>query len=88
MIPDRDRPIDVAFTDTDLCVTLANQQRITLTLDRYPKLLQATSEQRANVHLTLAGLYWPELSLDISLLELLNGSASSARRHKPRFCEG
>ncbi len=88
MIPDRDRPIAVAFTDVDLQVTLANNRQITLPLENYPMLQQATSEQRANVQLGLSGIYWPDLNLDISLLELLSGTASPTRSHKPRFCEG
>ena len=88
MIPDRDRPIAVTFTDVDLCVTLANQRQISISLVDYPVLQQATVEQRAKVSFMLAGLYWSELNLDLSLLELLGGTASPVRRHKPRFCEG
>jgi hypothetical protein len=88
MIPDRDRPIAVAFTDSDLVVTLANQRQMSLPLASYPALAEATPKQRANVQLTLGGLYWSELNLDISLLELLGGTSSPTRRHKPRFCEG
>ncbi|MEP6985408.1 MAG: DUF2442 domain-containing protein [Chloroflexota bacterium] len=88
MIPDRDRPIAVDFTDVDLYVTLANQRRLTLPLADYPVLAQARAEQRMNLQLTLNGLYWPELDLDISLMTLLSGTVSPTRRHKPRFCEG
>ena len=88
MIPDRDRPIAVTFTDVDLCVTLANQRQISIPLANYPVLVHATAEQRANVYLTLASLYWFELNLDISLLELMGDPSSLTRRHKPRFCEG
>jgi hypothetical protein len=88
MIPDRDRPIAIDFTETDLRVTLANQRQIPIPLGNYSVLLHATSEQRQNVQLSLGGIYWPDLKLEISLLELLGGTALSTRRHKPRFCEG
>ena len=88
MIPERDRPIAVAYSDDYLRVTLANQRQITVSLTTYPTLLQATPEQRANVQFTLAGLYWPDLHLDISLLLLLGDSTTPTRHHKPRFCEG
>ena len=88
MIPDRDRPIAVDFTDVDLCVILANQRRLKIPLADYPLLAQATDEQRMNLQLTLNGLYWPEIDLDISLMTLLNGVVAPIRRHKTRFCEG
>ncbi len=88
MIPDRDKPISIDFADADLCVTLANQRQLTIPLTNYPPLLQATSEQRANFQLSLSGIYWPDLQVDISLLKLLMGSASETHSHKPRFCEG
>ncbi len=88
MIPDRDRPTTITFTDVDLQITLANQRQITIPLVNYPALLNATSEQRAKVQLSLGGVYWPDLNLDFSLLELLSGTTSPTRSHKPRFCEG
>lgn len=88
MIPERDHPIAVAYRDDNLQVTLANQRQITVSLTTYPTLLHATPEQRANVQCTLAGLYWSDLNLDISLLLLLGDSTLPTRRHKPRFCEG
>ena len=88
MIPDRDRPAAITFTETHLSVTLANQRQITIPLVNYPALLNATSKQRANVQLSLGGVYWPDLHLDISLLELLGGTTSASHSHKPRFCEG
>ncbi len=88
LIPDRDRPIAVAFSAVHLHITLANGRIIAVPVDDYPTLANATSEQRNNVQLSLSGIYWPDLKLDISLLELLSGTASPVRRHKPRFCEG
>jgi len=88
LIPDRDRPINVTYSDTYLHVTLANGRSIRVPLENYPALTQATPEQRANVQLSLGGIYWPDLNLDLSPLDLLNETSSSPRRHKPRFCEG
>ena len=88
MIPDRDRPIAVEFTETDLLVTLPNQRHISIPLADYPILLQAPSQERSNVQLGLGGIYWPDLKLEISLLELLGSTALSTGHHKPHFCEG
>ena len=88
LIPDRDRPVNVTYSDTHLHVTLANGRSIRIPLENYPALTQATPEQRANVQLSLGGIYWPDLNLDLSLLDLINETSSSLRRHKPRFCEG
>ena len=88
MIPDRDRPIAATFFDTYVHITLANGRTIPVSLAQYPALASATPEQRANLQLTLAGIYWPDLKLDISLLGLLSATDSPTRHHKPRFCEG
>jgi hypothetical protein len=88
MIPDRDRPTAVSFSNGDFHVTLADGRTLAIPLINYPTLAHATPAQRANVKLSLGGIYWPELNLDISLLELLSGTTSLARSHKPRFCEG
>jgi hypothetical protein len=88
LIPDRDRPITVDFSGTQFQITLANGRMICFPLENYPALMQATTEQRIHVQLSLSGIYWPDLKLDISLLEILSGTASPTRSHKPRFCEG
>ena len=88
LIPDRDRPTAVVFSDSQLHITLANGRTIGLPLENYPVLAQATAAQRTNVQLTFSGIYWPDLNLDIPLLMLLSGTSSPTRRHKPRFCEG
>lgn len=86
MIPDRDRPITITFSDAHLHVTLANGRMVTVPLADYPTLAAASAEQRAQVQMGMSGLYWPALNLDISLLALLSGTATP--RRKGRFCEG
>ncbi len=88
MIPDRDKPTAIAFDADDLRVTLADGRQIAVPLANYPQLLNATADQRGNAQLGLSSIYWPDFQLELSLLELLTGSASSSRSHKPRFCEG
>lgn len=88
MIPDRDKPTVIHFDADELHVTLANGRQIAVPLANYPQLLHATADQRTHVQLGLSGIYWPDLQLELSLLELLTGSASASRSHKPRFCEG
>ncbi len=88
MIPDRDKPTAIDFDADELRVTLANGRQIAVPLANYPQLLYATADQRTHVQLGLSGIYWPDLQLELSLLELLTGSTSTTRSHKPRFCEG
>ncbi len=86
MIPDRDRPISLTFSEAHLHVTLANGRTVDMALADYPMLAAATAEQRAQVQMRIGGLYWPTLKLDISLLALSNGMATP--RRKERICEG
>lgn len=88
MIPDRHRPTALAFSEAHLHVTLANGRVISVSVDLYPPLALATTQQRANAQLSLSGIYWPELNFDLSLLALLGETPATNRQRKPRFCEG
>lgn len=86
MIPDRDRPTHVTYSESHLHVTLANGRMAAVPLADYPMLAAATDEQREQVQMSIGGLYWPALKLDISLLALLGGTPTP--RRKGRICEG
>ena len=51
----------VEFTATDLVVTLADGRKIATPLDWYPRLKQASAEQRANFELMPMSIHWPGL---------------------------
>jgi hypothetical protein len=51
------RPASVAFTATELVVTLADGRRIATPLDWYPRLKAATTAQRQNFEIMPMGVH-------------------------------
>lgn len=71
----------VRCTDSDLVVELIDGRTISAPLWWYPRLLQATPEQRAQFEIGRFGIHWPEIDEDIELAGLLVGAkAPDARR--------
>ncbi len=64
-------PVEVAFDACSMSVALDDGRTITVPLAWYPVLLHATSEQRAAVWLSPAGLHWDALDEDISVEAML-----------------
>ena len=71
---DNDRPIAVGFSDNMLRVTLQDGRIIATPLDWYPSLQNATPEQRENFELGFAGVHWPDIDEDLSVLGMLQGN--------------
>lgn len=71
-----DRVRDVQVTDDTLSVTLMDGRTITVPLKWYPRLLQASPEERRNWELAGAGygVHWPDLDEDLSVEGLLRGA--------------
>ena len=67
---------DVRVTDDTISVDLFDGRTITVPLAWYPRLLHATSEQRANWHIAGAGygMHWPDIDEDLSTRGLLQGA--------------
>jgi hypothetical protein len=65
--------VDVAFTSDELQVTLADGRRVFAPLEWFPRLLQATPEQRTNWGLIGGGvgIHWEDIDEDISARSLL-----------------
>lgn len=65
--------VDVAFTDDELVVALADGRRISAPLEWFPRLLRATPAQRANWSLIGrgVGIHWEDVDEDISVRSLL-----------------
>jgi Protein of unknown function (DUF2442) len=77
-------PVQASCTDTELIVTLANGQKIVTPLWWYPRLLNATSGQRANYELSPFGVHWPDVDEDLSIEGMLVGSkAVGAKQPEP-----
>jgi hypothetical protein len=73
-------PKAVRFDDDNLWVSLADGRTIAAPLAWFPRLLQATSAQRAQVELSKGGLHWDALDEDISVSGLLLGQPDLSRR--------
>ncbi len=71
-----ERVRDVRLTDDALSVDLFDGRTITVPLAWYPRLLHATSEQRANWRIAGAGygIHWPDIDEDLSTQGLLQGA--------------
>ena len=65
--------VDVACTDDELVVMLADGRRLSTPLVWFPRLLGATASQRANWRLIGrgGGIHWEDLDEDISVRSLL-----------------
>jgi hypothetical protein len=75
------RAKEVAFTDDELSVLLADGRRLSVPLAWFPRLLRATTAQRRNFELIGdgQGIHWPEIDEDLSVAGLLRGTASASR---------
>jgi hypothetical protein len=79
-----ERVRDVRVSDDTLAVDLADGRTIIVPLTWYPRLLNATLEQRSHWKVSGAGygIHWPDIDEDLSTEGLLRGApayAESAR---------
>jgi Protein of unknown function (DUF2442) len=65
--------VDVACTDEELVVTLADGRRVSAPLAWFPRLLRATPAQRRKWRLVGkgVGIHWDDVDEDISVRSLL-----------------
>jgi hypothetical protein len=76
-----ERIVDVRVDENLLTVDLADGRTLAVPLVWFPRLVDATPEQRANWQLAGAGfgIHWPDIDEDLSSAGLLRG-APAARR--------
>ena len=76
-----ERVKDVHFTDDTLAVDLFDGRTIIVPLVWYPRLLDATPQQRRNWRISGAGygLHWPDIDEDLSTEGLLRGAPAAAK---------
>jgi hypothetical protein len=72
-------PKSVSFDEDSMTVDLSDGRAISVPLAWFPRLLSATSKQRAKFELSVAGLHWDELDEDISVNGLLAGLGDLSR---------
>ena len=67
---------DVSVTEDELSVALMDGRTISVPLAWYPRLANATPEQRAHWELAGAGygIHWPDVDEDLSAAGLLGGA--------------
>lgn len=67
---------DVHFTDDTIAVDLIDGRTITVPLAWYPRLFDATPEQRRNWRVSGGGfgIHWPDVDEDLSTEGLLRGA--------------
>ena len=78
---------DVRFTDDDLVVSLADGRTLTVPLVWYPRLLDASAEERNDWELIGdgEGIHWPQIDEDLSGTGLLRAvPAPGSRAYKER----
>jgi hypothetical protein len=71
----------VELTDDELIVTLADGRAMSAPLVWFPRLLNASAEQRKRWELIGAGegIHWPDLDEDLSIAGLLRGERSTTK---------
>lgn len=80
-VPD-ERVADVRCDAERLIVDLADGRTIAVPLAWYPRLLEATPEQRARWEVAGGGfgIHWPEIDEDLSVAGLLRGTPARGAR--------
>ena len=70
--------LSAKFTDDELIVTLVDGRTISAPILWFPRLAEASPEQRARVEILGRGegMHWPDLDEDLSVRGLLRGEKS------------
>ena len=81
-----ERVKDAHFTEDTLAVDLIDGRTIIVPLVWYPRLLEASTEQRQNWKISGAGygIHWPDLDEDLSTEGLLRGAPAAAEPVRSR----
>jgi hypothetical protein len=76
---------EVTCTDDELIVSLLDGRTISIPILWFPRLANATPEQRANFEILGHGdgIHWPEIDEDLSVKGLLTRISHSTIRWRP-----
>ena len=69
----------VAFTASELVVTLVDGRKIAIPLDWYPRLQRASAAERANYEIMPMGVHWPLIDEDLSVAGMPKGQSALRR---------
>jgi Protein of unknown function (DUF2442) len=74
-----ERVVQVSFSEDEMSVRLMDGRTITVPLAWYPRLLNATPEQRNQWRIAGGGygIHWPDVDEDLSTEGLLRGAPAS-----------
>lgn len=75
----RRRPVSAEVEGDELVVHLADGTRIASPLALYPRLVEASPAQRANVEMMPTGVHWPDLDEDLSIDGMIEGRPAAPR---------
>ena len=80
-----ERVITVEVSDDTLSVALMDGRTISVPLVWFPRLLNATPEQRQNWRISSGGygIHWPDVDEDLSAEGLLRGSPAARSPIRP-----
>jgi hypothetical protein len=70
----------VRFDEHTMWVDLTDGRTLGVPLAWFPRLLNATPEQRENVEISRVGLHWEEIDEDVSIAGLLAGRGDMTSR--------
>lgn len=67
-------PVNVWFMINTMWVKLADGRVLVVPLSWYPRLKEASPEQREEFELSAAGIHWPGINEDLSIAGILAGN--------------
>lgn len=76
------RPTAVRFDDVQMWVELDDGRTLGIPLVWFPRLLDASADQREAYFLSPSGLHWDDIDEDISIAGLIAGRGDQTRNRK------
>jgi hypothetical protein len=78
--------VGLVVTDTELVVTLSDGRKLSVPIAWYPRLANATPEQRKNWQILGPGVgfHWPDVDEDLSVEGMLLGTPAPGVNPRPR----
>ena len=78
------KAVSVRFDEDSMWVELSDGRTLGVPLAWFPRLLHASSKERATCRVSNRGLHWEALDEDISIAGLLSGGGDATRQGRVR----